>query len=175
MKCTTMRPGKRTFVGLVVLSGLIVTSCSGSAAGDDVTIVIDDSGWAASGGSVDDGVICPRGSMVGSFLDLDGSPLSRAEGFDRVVEGIWDDPLDEVVEVIDLSEYVCADGSGSFTLMEEPRNGGPWSVREGLGDYAELQGSGTLEIERQPTDDPDGPPGGFPSSRTLTGTIEIAG
>lgn len=173
---TRTRTRTRTFAGLIVLSGVVATSCSSSADSDDVMIVIDDSGWVASGGSVEAGVICPDGSMgLGSFLDLDGSPLTGVEGFDRIVEGFFDDPLDEVAEVIDLNEYTCADGSGSFTLMEEPRNGGPWSVQEGIGDYAGLQGSGTLEIERQPTDDPDGPPGGLPRSRQLTGTIEIAG
>ena len=100
--------------------------------------------------------------------------MAPEEGFERLVDGLWNDPLDEVTDFLDLHEFTCADGSGSFTIVAEGRNGGPWSIREGTGDYAALQGSGTLEIEREPSDEPDTPPGGFPAAMTFTGTIEIA-
>ena len=164
-------------IGLVAALGLLATTIAACSSDDrdEITIVAEHSGWTGSGGSVDAGVMCPGGvqAQVG-FLELDGSPLAPEEGFERLVDGLWNDPLDEVTDFLDLHEFTCADGSGSFTIVAEGRNGGPWSIREGTGDYPALQGSGTLEIEREPSDEPDTPPGGFPAAMTFTGTIEIA-
>ena len=173
-----MKRRTMTYVARIAVSGVIVATmanCSASDDRDDIAIVAEDSGWTGSGGSVDAGVICPGGvpNHIG-FLELDGSPLAPDEGFERLVDGLWDDPLDEVADFLALHQLTCADGSGSFTLVAEGRNGGPWSVREGTGAYAQLSGSGTLEIERQPSEEPDTPPGGFPIAQTFTGTIEIA-
>lgn len=174
----TMRHTTLTNLGSIATACLVVSTlmgCSSSGDGDDLVIVADDSGWTASGGSVDAGVMCPGGTQQGlGFLELDGSPLAPGEGFERVVEAIWTDPPDVVADLLRLTEYTCADGSGSFTTVEEPRNEGPWSVREGSSTYAEMSGSGTLQIEREHLDGPDQPPGGMPRSTTLTGVIEIA-
>ena len=173
MKGRTMK-----HIGRIAVSGVIVATianCSASDDRNDIAIVAESSGWTATGDLVDAGVMCPGGvqNHVG-YLELDGSPLAPDEGFERLVEGLWDDPLSEVTDFLGLHQFTCADGSGSFTLVAEGRNGGPWSVREGTGAYAQLSGSGTLEIERQPSEEPDTPPGGFPIATTFTGTIEIA-
>ena len=167
-----------TYLGSIATACLAVstvTSCSSSGDGDDLVIVADDSGWTASGGSIDAGVVCPGGKQhhIG-YLELDGSPLAPDEGFDRLVEGLWDDPLDEVADFLGLHEFTCADGSGSFTVVAEGRNGGPWSVREGSGVYTGLQASGTVQLERRLSAEPDTPPGGLPHSMTLNGVVEIA-
>ena len=171
-----------TFLGPIAAACLVVStvaSCSSSGDGDDLVIVADDSGWTASGGSVDARVMCPEGKQhqIG-YLELDGSPLAPHEGFERLVDGIQDDPLDEVADFLGLHEFTCADGSGSFTVVAEGRNDGPWSVSEGTGGYTNLQASGTLEIERRLSDEPDSPPGGLPGGMPhdmiFTGVIEIA-
>ncbi len=177
-----MRVTTTPFAVMVVASlaiGAIEVGCSTSDDRDELTVVVDADGWVASGGSVDAGVMCPAGKQhqIG-FLELDGSPLAPTEGFDRLVEGIWNDPFDEFADFLGVVELTCADGSGSFTVVMEGRNDGPWSVSEGIGAYTGLRASGTLEVERQPLldpdglPDPDGPPGGMPHSTTLNGVIE---
>ena len=181
MKRRTMK-----YVGLIALFpaiGAIGASCSTSDDSNELTMWVDDSGWTASGGAVDAGIMCPGGvaQSVG-HLELDGSPLAPEEAYDRIVEAIFADPPDVIATLLGLEEFTCNDGSGSFTVMMEARNGGPWSVSEGTGAYSDASMSGTIEIERLPVDDPDSPladdpdppPAGWPLGSHLTGTIEIA-
>jgi len=51
-----------------------------------------------------------------------------------------------------LREYMCEDGSGSFTALVDPilaEHGGPgvWKIMGGTGRYAKLRGRGTFESE----------------------------
>lgn len=181
MKRRTMK-----YVGLIALFpaiGAIGASCSTSDDSNELTMWVDDSGWTASGGAVDAGIMCPAGvhHTVG-FLDLDGSPLAPDEAYERIVEAIWADPPDVVATLLQIDEFTCDDGSGSFIVTLEFRNGGPWSVDEGTGAYSDVSMSGTIEMERWAVDDPDSPwaddpdppPAGMPRGTHLTGTIEIA-
>lgn len=168
----------RSASAAVVATALVIgaAGCSGSDDHKDLTMVIDADGWTAAGGSVDAGLVCPGGlhHHVG-YLELDGSPLAPAEGFERMVDAIWADPPDIVATHLRVDELTCDDGSGSFTMVGETRNGGPWSVEEGIGAYTDVSMSGTLEVERHPPSRPDDPPGGMPFRSLFDGTIEIAG
>ncbi len=113
MKRRTMR-----YIARIAVSGVIVATIANCSASDDrneIAIVAESSGWTATGDSVDAGVMCPGGvqNHVG-YLELDGSPLAPDEGFERLVEGLWDDPLSEVTDFLGLHQFTCADGSGSF-------------------------------------------------------------
>ena len=61
------------------------------------------------------------------------------------------------------SEFTCADGSGAFVLRGElpppPDPGseaasepaeGTWTVQSGIGDYGDLEGSGTMTTNPEP-------------------------
>ena len=103
-----MKRRTMTYVIPIVVSGVIAATmagCSGSADRDEIVIVAEASGWTATGGAVDAGVMCPGGvqSLIG-FLELDGSPLAPDEGAERLVEGLWDDPLDEVADFLGVHE-----------------------------------------------------------------------
>ena len=83
--------------------------------------------------------------------------MAPEEAYDRIVEAIFADPPDVIATLLGLEEFTCNDGSGSFTVVLENRNGGPWSVSEGTGAYSDVSMSGTIEVERLPVDDPDSP------------------
>ena len=170
---TPMRWATVVLAAVALVGG--TAGCAGSDDRDELTMVADGEGWVASGGSVDAGVMCPGGRHHGlGYLELDGSPLAPAEGFERQIEAIWADPPDVVATFLAVYEFTCDDGSGSFTLVGEYRDGGKWSVDEGIGAYTDVSMSGTLEVQRHPPSGPDDPPGGMVYGSQFDGVIETA-
>ena len=158
------------------LLGLLACGAEDAASDSRVRIEVDAGArtWVATGAPVDEGVICPSGSArLSGFHDGDGGDVAIGEFFTRMDAAIVADPPDQQFDLVLLIEYLCPDGSGAFTLAEEWRNGGPWSVVGGLGAYERVSGSGVVTIERDPPDAPDDPPAGHRSAIVLDGDLAL--
>jgi len=132
--------------------------------------------WSAVGSAVDRGQICDAGSQaLVDFLDLDGTPITLGEYARRRDVSLKAYPPDVTTDFVQMMQFNCSDGTGSFTFVVEERNGGPWSVLEGTGAYAGVTGSGTVEVVRDQHDHPDAPRGGVPRYDFLSGQIALAG
>ena len=106
--------------------------------------------FSASGVAVDEAVVCESGTME---LDHEESPegvtITSEEGgalykAARADEGVMDSYR--------VEEFVCDDGSGTFTMKlpsrvdfakpESEQDPNTWEIENGTGDYADLSGSG---------------------------------
>lgn len=175
---TARRPLERAAVVLVLALLFGGAACSRSDGGArDVQIRIrrlEGRAWTATGPAVDDGVICPSGiEALVDFSELDGTPITLSDFGRRREAAIMAFPPDETTDHLQVMEFSCADGTGALTLVVEERNGGLWQVRDGTGAYAELTGSGIVDVERLLIDEDWAPPGGVPLHDHLTGTVEV--
>jgi hypothetical protein len=169
---------RRTLTPLLVAAafGLVGASCSGPD--DDIVFEFGDdwseSRWTASGGPVDRGTLCPEGRFQSTgYLDLDGSPLAPAEGWELKIQAMWAGP-DAAPTYRELYQHVCDDGSGWFTVAYGFGSGGEWNVTDGAGAYREMRGSGPVVVECETlSTDPDTPPCLEDIRTTITGTLEF--
>lgn len=161
---------------------LAVAGCSG---GDpDTSIQFDgefrpSQPWTATGELVDAGAMCPGGfrRLVGWF-DADGMPLSADDFFTLVDEAatIAETGGRFETDLLNEQEWICADGSGSFTMMETIAETGEWRVVRGTGAYAAMTGHGTFAWVRAPAPSgPEDPPEGEPIAVRAEGTLEFTG
>ncbi len=110
-----------------------------------------------SGTAVDEGEVCSSGTVVsGSIEDMEGRPIELEEwgkSFDEALEN------GTVAELMHRMQVECADGSGTFKVIEHVRfdfavievesldrgriTNGTWTI-EGTGEYESLTGSGQL-------------------------------
>lgn len=160
-------PRCRWFVALAVV-GLLATSCGDDASDDgtedrDITFEVTsypetaESEWVATGAAVDEGLLCPQAAATGmdEFEYPDGSELTVAE-----LEQLNNVP--EPFSYVAIAEYVCADGTGLFTIraindVEDPTTFTltmTWQLQGGDG-YEGVTGEGqnddlSFETEGQP-------------------------
>jgi hypothetical protein len=174
----TRRPARAAlFVGVL----LFATSCSGGAPDASVEFDIEPlpgQPWTASGDLVDAGLLCPEGSRRHvALLDSDGTPLPADVFFRRVGEAF--EQSAEAggrfeTDLLNEQEWTCADGSGSFTLLETIGESGEWRVVSGLGAYAGMTGEGTHSLVWAPAPSgPDDPPEGEVVGARFTGTVQL--
>lgn len=110
-----------------------VSATTPSAVHFDVPTVIGAvNNFTASGGAVDEGLICPTGQVI----DL----ISMPAGFQSGIGGNF----------LIVKEFVCDDGSGSFAVKLQVRldfrrgtDTFSWVIFGGTSDYADLHGSGS--------------------------------
>lgn len=144
MRCRPQCRSARLAVWLTLV--VLAAACSDGSGDEPLEIVADLQGgqaWTATGGPVNDEVICGEGDRrpVG-FSDPDGTPLALPEvaaRFEAAAPG-------EGVDVLFLVEMTCADGSGTFTVAEHSSEQ-YWRVVDGRGEYADLTGQGSLTWE----------------------------
>ena len=149
-----MKKALPTVLALWVAAVLGLASCSDDTV--DAVVVFDmeptpGQPWVASGELVDAGRICPSGDrqIVGlSFPD--GTPMT-IDQLVELYEAAWEtggSPQD--VARIGLEEYVCDDGSGTFTVSEafngNPADPGTGEVVSGTGAYGGLTGTCTIVL-----------------------------
>ncbi len=145
----------RTSRGLLCV--VIALGCLGGCGSGElsVEIAIDNlsgGAWEATGGAVDSQSFCVAGvSRWVTFLGLDGSELSFDEFADRlsIVAAAGPD-WQKVIDHLLVVEYLCSDGSGSITLIEDQREPTSWRVISGRGAYAGMTGSGSIVWDTTP-------------------------
>jgi hypothetical protein len=88
--------------------------------------------FTASGAAVDNGLICSRGDVI--------DVIGKASGFQSGLGGNF----------LVVKEFVCDDGSGSFTVKLQVRldfragtDTFSWVILGGTSDYADLHGRGS--------------------------------
>jgi hypothetical protein len=107
--------------------------------------------WIASGELVDAGLLCPAGDRQNTgMMHPDGTPWPLEEHFAAVEAAYdnggshWDVPRKG------WEEYVCDDGSGTFTLLEEATEGSPGQftaeITSGTGAYVDMTGSCVIDL-----------------------------
>ena len=104
--------------------------------------------FEASGDSVEEGLMCAAGDWVWHGNETTDGEVMTDQMLHELSEG--SDPWEMVV----VSEYVCADGSGSITVanrhtvdLDADRSGeviGSWTVRAGEVDGTAIDGSGDV-------------------------------
>jgi hypothetical protein len=111
--------------------------------------------FSASGVAVDEGIVCESGTMEVDHLESpEGVTITSEEGgalneAARADEGVMDSYR--------VQEFVCDDGSGTFTMRvhsrvdfakpESEQDIPTWEIENGTGDYAALSGSGDTTTE----------------------------
>jgi len=116
--------------------------------------------FAVAGASADEGMVCADGTFTREVeLDPDGLEISGDEWnqmFDQAIQ------TGGVAEMTSVKEFSCADGSGTLIITEDVRFdfgvidleafgtgefvGSTWTI-EGIGEYADLTGSGEAVID----------------------------
>lgn len=139
------------------LSLLIIPSCGSSAdvAPLDAEFVVELQGgqaWSASGPAVEADLMCAVGQRrwLGAE-DLDGDPLAIFEVRAMQQEAI---ATRELPALVNVDEWVCFDGRGSF-VSRDPANVGTWTIVSGKGSLAGLSGGGTVSFVPTLEDIPD--------------------
>ncbi|MDJ0924124.1 MAG: hypothetical protein QNJ77_06135 [Acidimicrobiia bacterium] len=137
----------------VTAAGLLV-ACSGAP---DPTVQFDMEiapfqPWVATGELVDAGEVCPTGTRNNVGLAWpDGSPMTMEEWSNqvgpRVDEGMGWREITEEFQFLSWEEYICDDGSGTFTIKEESGEGGHGEVVESTGTYLGMTGDCTNTME----------------------------
>jgi hypothetical protein len=149
MKSTT-----RAAATIAIASVLALAGCSDDAL--DSTVIFEHEPimaqpWTASGELVDAGLICPSGDRQNTnLMHPDGSSWTLEDNFAAIKAAEnaggshWDVPRKG------WEEYVCDDGSGTFTLLEEVTEGSPGQFTgeliSGTGAYADLTGSCVVDL-----------------------------
>jgi hypothetical protein len=158
---------RRSLVVAWLAIPLAVVGCGGSDPDGAVVLelqAIPGQPWIASGELVDAGLLCPEGFRRWTGVThADGTPMTPEEFWEVVVPD--DDMPFQAVE-----EYVCSDGSGSFTTIETD-GASTWQVVDGTGAYVGMAGEGTGTPVFAESSEPDDPPESF----RLTGAVEVAG
>ncbi len=115
--------------------------------------------FSASGVAVDEGVVCESGTMESDhFESPEGETFTSEEGAARFEAARADEG---VMEWYRVDEFVCDDGSGTFTMRVHSRfdfakpvseqDLPTWEIESGTGDHAALSGSGDMTSEPPPT------------------------
>ena len=150
------RAAARVLLTIALGAGCLLTSCSDETL--DPTVIFDHQPimaqpWTASGELVDAGLLCPSGDRQNTGLTYpDGTPMSIGESLEliKAAEAAggshWDVPR------IGWEEYVCDDGSGTFTLLEEVRAESPGrffgEITSGTGAYVNMAGDCVIELTK---------------------------
>lgn len=113
--------------------------------------------FVVTGPAVDEGIVCPGGSMELVRLETaDGEELTEEDW-----AGMFDAALEAgtVAEMIVIQEWTCGDGSGGFTMeydnrfdfatfeFEGQQAVGTWEITEGTGSHGDLSGSGDVALD----------------------------
>lgn len=149
----------RRRIGLI--AAMLAVSVVGCSSGDAITIelalgasVSELIPFRASGVAVDEAAVCASGTMQQDRLESpEGIPVTLEEGAAlyeaaRANEGTMD--------VYSVEEFVCDDGSGTFTMKthshldpaksDSEQDTPTWEIDSGTGDYAGLSGSGDASL-----------------------------
>jgi hypothetical protein len=120
-----------TLLALATAVALTLVATTGAAPPTSVTITVDTEFGYVGTFTTTGGILCPSGTT---------SDVVSGNGFQGGVGNFHDQKT-----------FACDDGSGTFTLhieahvfLGDPTDSGSWSVSDGTGAYAGLQGSGTL-------------------------------
>ncbi len=156
----------RRSVGLVAV--VLVMFASGCSSGDAVTIEVffgdqtayganppSQASFRASGVAADGAVVCESGTMQQGHLESpEGTTVTSEEGAELYEAARSDEGT---MDVFNVEEFVCDDGSGTFTMKahshvdfaktENERDTPTWEIESGTGDYAGLSGSGERFVE----------------------------
>ena len=134
-------------------AALLAASCG--AGGPDPVVVFDlqpieAQPWTATGELVEAGLLCSSGDRENLFLGHpDGSAMPIEEFIRLIDEAEAAGGSHQNVARIGRTEYVCADGSGTFTMTERmtgnPDDEMTSEVTSGSGAYVELTGSCSME------------------------------
>lgn len=146
----------RLFARLIlgVALALLAASC-GDDALDPVVIIDMESTeaqpWTATGELVEAGLICPSGDRENLYLTYpDGSPMPLDEMISLFEEAWAAGGSPEDVARIGTEEYVCNDGSGTFTMTEivtgDPSDPMTGQVIRGSGAYVMMTGTCSTEV-----------------------------
>lgn len=145
--------------GILVVAAALATCLVGCSSSDSLSVEISVV-WAwqtmpfsASGGAVDGGVVCKRGLMeIDHFESVEGDVITADETGSIFNNTSFAD--DEVAEWTTVLDFVCDDGSGTFTMRwhtvitsalvgsDTPQEAGAWEIEGGTGTYGALAGSG---------------------------------
>lgn len=109
--------------------------------------------FLASGDAVAEAAVCESGTWkIDHFESVDGDSITSDERMAIFNSASFAD--DDVAEWIAVQDFVCDDGSGTFTMRWHtkitrilvqsagPEDVGTWEIEEGTGAYTELSGSG---------------------------------
>lgn len=145
----------RRIVGLAV--GLLVVAVGGCSSGDSMTVEFtfndfryDLMPFSASGVAVDEASVCESGTMKVDHLESpEGETITSEEGAALQEAARADEGMMDLYRV---QEFVCDDGSGTFTMKlhgrtdfaksESQQDIPTWEIENGTGDYTDLSGSG---------------------------------
>jgi len=150
----------RRSVGLVAAT--LALSLVGCSSGDAVTIelvfgeaVSELVPFRVSGAAAEDAVVCESGMMRQDRLESpEGTTVTPEEGAAlyesaRAAGGTMD--------VYSVQEFVCDDGSGTFTMKthshgdfakaENEQDPPAWEIESGTGHYTGLSGSGEVVVD----------------------------
>ena len=146
---------RRQRAGLILGLGvaLLATAC-GDDALDPVVVFelqpIEAQPWTATGELVEAGLLCPSGDRENVFL---GYPDGRGMPFEELVQ-LVDEAMAAGGTHMDVArigrtEYVCDDGSGTFTVTDtitgNPADKMTAEVTGGSGAYVKMTGSCSME------------------------------
>ncbi|MDJ0664455.1 MAG: hypothetical protein QNJ75_07830 [Acidimicrobiia bacterium] len=153
---------RRRHAGAIIAVGLalLVGSC-GNDALDPVVVFdlqpIEAQPWTATGELVDAGLLCSSGDREFLFVGYpDGSPMPVEEMMKLIDDAIEAGGSHENVARIGRMEYVCDDGSGTFTMTErmtgDPADEITSEVTRGSGAYLMMSGTCTQEEHTEGTE-----------------------
>jgi len=147
----------RRSVSLAVMA--LAVSLAGCSSGHVVAVEVSPASpdlpapFLASGDAVAEAAVCESGTWeIDHFESVDGDTIADAERMAIFNSASFAD--DDVAEWIAVQEFVCDDGSGTFTMKwhtkitrilvesDGPEDIGTWEIEEGTGAYTELSGSG---------------------------------
>ena len=113
--------------------------------------------FAATGLAVDESALCDGGTMAINHLEsMEGNTITEAD---------WAEMFDAasanngIAEMYVMQDFVCEDGSGSFTMafhnrfdfttfeFEGQQDVGTWEIEKGTGGYTDLSGSGDAMLD----------------------------
>jgi len=135
----------------------------GCASGDSISIEVfpyegDGFGtipFRASGVAVDEAVVCENGTMEQDHLESPEGEIITSEEGGELYEAARADR--GVMDTYAVQEFVCDDGSGTFTMKTHTRSDfakpesqqdiPTWEIENGTGDYAGLSGSGDATMD----------------------------
>lgn len=148
-----MTKGQRAGLILGLGLALLATAC-GDDALDPVVVFdlqpIEAQPWTATGELVEAGLLCSSGDRENVFLgypDGRGMPIEELIQLVHEAEEAGGTHLD--VARVGRTEYVCDDGSGTFTVTDEitgnPSDRETSEVTSGSGAYVKMTGNCSME------------------------------
>ena len=150
----------RRIVGLAV--ALLVVSLVGCSSGDSMAVEFtinefqdDLMPFLASGVAVDEAAVCESGTMKVDHLESPEGETITSEVGAALYEAARADQ--GTMDLYRVHEFVCDDGSGTFTTKDHHRADfaksesqqdiPTWEIENGTGDYADLSGSGEFTTD----------------------------